>query len=436
MITFDFVLKNYPCYKDIIDTIQEADELCNRAKGSGNEKRAFFLYRDVWLTLVSCFSDRRCVPLVPYVSNRLFECYLYGVGVEQDLGEALCYLDDFRHITSKLPHMLAALNLPKDPNQEQFEILGKQLMLLFNKESEKHGFVVCLCENRILIFSKFRLPFETDSKKNPHHKIFRNSISKIVSRFPRLGGKMLLHARYGTLDEKKGFYDLENVLFYNFGFTKRSMEHRVERGVAFSRIPLEELEKLQSEKNVPPEFCHCYEYLADEAPHAAGERERLIAEWDALPFVAIKSANGVLNYWKAMRGISEGIAVRGNVCTKDKKSRFSLYLEIEKPKEAHLYALSIVKPLLDGIVSALHTGDFDEDETLRFSEKLNVPIEWIKNNNRQGVLGERKYIQLYSGKSGIKWNPADDLCDKVSISVVDGKEWRVGGRVYAVVPCC
>ena len=51
------------------------------------------------------------------------------------------------------------------------------------------------------------------------------------------------------------------------------------------------------------------------------------------------------------------------------------------------------------------------------------------------VLGARegKFVQKY-GKNG-KWNPADDLCNEVSVTIKEGNEYALSGKLYSTIKC-
>ena len=69
-------------------------------------------------------------------------------------------------------------------------------------QKDKHGFA---------IFSKFRIPFDKTK-----HAIINNLKNDIIQSIKLLDSdnKTILLARYGTT-RKQGFYDIENILFYN-----------------------------------------------------------------------------------------------------------------------------------------------------------------------------------------------------------------------------
>ena len=254
-------------------------------------------------------------------------------------------------------------------------------------------------------------------------------IQKALVFFPVVFAGTVFHGRYGTTDTKKSFYDLENVLFYNLNLAAEETT-KYYRNICFSKIAQEELAQIQHCKNIPEEFCHCYEYFADSAPYVSSEKQILIAQWDDLPFSPVKSSMRVSDYWVAMKQNSEKINIFGSIDT-GRKEQFSLHLKIETPKNRELKVLTVMKPLLDAIISALHGGDFSEEEVKLFAEKLGVPEKWIENGSAN-ILGNRQYIQCYPSKNGIKWNPADDLCSKISISVVQGKSWKLSGWIYKI----
>lgn len=423
---------NCEIHRNTIALIEKGDSYCYETSIVKDEVKGIGLYSEAFSTLHTF--DGRCASITPYVSLRLAECHLKGIGTEISFVDAFYFILKARHFLRFLPYQEKICNLPNDPNQKELESCANKLLREVIGKFKNLGFVICLEDNGARIFSKFRLPFQTNVQKHPEYIDLKDAVEQILKFLPRLSQTTTFHARYGTTDDKKAFYDLENVLLYNFGFPKDLFVARLYDGITFSRIDINELKKFQAEENIPKEFCHCYEYFADSNPTVASQRERLIAQWNSQPFVTIESSKGVSHYWKAMRQIADKIEINDIIDT-TVKNRLTLYLEIEKPKAKELYLLGSLKPLLDGIISAFHSGDFDTQEIQLFSEKLDVPKEWI-TNTAFNVLGMRKYVQQYPSKTGIKWNPADDLCDKVSISIVEGEEWRISGRIYEIVPCC
>lgn len=421
---------SYEIHRNTISLIEEGDNYRYGTCLVKNEIKAFELYSKAFSILASF--EGRCASITPYASLRLADCHLNGIGTKISFVDAFYFILKARHFLHFLTIQEKICDLPNDPNKKALELCANKLLEEVIEKFKNLGFIICLGENSARIFSKFRLPFQTNIQKHPEHVDFRDTVEQILKFLPRLSLTTTFHARYGTTDDKKAFYDLENVLLYNFGFSKDLFVAIMYDGITFSRINTNELKKLQAKENIPKEFCHCYEYFADSNPTVVSKRERLIAQWNSKPFVAIELSKSVPHYWKAMRQIADEIEISDSI---DTKNSFSLYLEIEKPKTKELYLLGSLKPLLDGIISALHGGEFDVQETQLFSEKLDVPREWI-TNTKANILGMRRYIQQYPSKTGIKWNPADNLCDKVCISIVEGEEWRISGRIYEIVPCC
>lgn len=419
-------------HKETIALIKKGDDYRYGINELKDEEMAFDLYNKANWKLDSF--EERCVGISPYVCIRLGECYLNGIGTGKDFTEAFYFLLKCKHYLDCLPRVYTVCKIQEDPNRERMEAYVQALLSQLNEEFKKIGFVVCLEDNRVIILSKFRVPFQINAEKHPNLVLLKDCIFQVLKFLPKLYRKSVLHARYGTTDTQKEFYDLENVLFYNFGFPKENFQWILSSGMAFSRMTKSEIKKIQKEKHIAEKFCHCYEYFADSKPQVSGDRENLICEWDFQSFISINSSKGVFDYWKAMKYCSDKINTYGSIDTNSKK-HFSLYLEIEKPKGKKMYVLGSLKPLLDAIVSSMHGGDFSDQEILLFSKKLNVPSEWLKNT-ALNILGKRKYIQQYPSRSGLKWNPADDLCDKVSVSIFEGNDWRIKGRVYEITPYC
>lgn len=425
MIDFQYAEATYSAHQETINLMKLGDNYRYGSRSPTDTAKAFSLYDEAEGILNSF--EGRCSGLSPYVYMRLCECYLYGIGTKASLLKAFDSLIRFKHYLRHLPFVAKVHNAEIDPNCQEMDSLADALLSDINSKFNIYGFNVYLGNNSLQVFSKFRVPFQINRDTQPNCVLLKTVIQRTLVFFPMVFAGTVFHGRYGTTDTKKSFYDLENVLFYNLNLAAEETA-KYHKNICFSKIAQEELAQIQHCKNIPAEFCHCYEYFADSAPYASREKQVLIAQWEDLPFSPVKSTMRVSDYWIAMKRISERINIFGSVNT-SRKEQFSLHLKIEKPKNIELKVLSVIKPLLDAIISALHGGGFSEEEVQLFAEKLGVPENWIENGSTN-ILGNRQYIQCYPSKNGIKWNPADDLCSKVSISVANGDSWKLSGWIY------
>jgi hypothetical protein len=94
--------------------------------------------------------------------------------------------------------------------------------------------------------------------------------------------------------------------------------------------------------------------------------------------------------------------------------------------------VSLIKPLIDGIISALHVHDGSKLDLVakRLSERLDatpaVPAERL-TNRAAAVLGERTLLRPF--QNSVQWNPADDRL--VYIRVLNNSSRMMSGQVLA-----
>lgn len=278
----------------------------------------------------------------------------------------------------------------------------------------------------VVVFSKGRIPFDIP-KINPEIiKRFKTEMLlalKLLQPFDN----SILYARYGTTDETKSFFDVENVLFYNIG--TRNFNALTKQHISFATISCSEIKRLQRQWNIPKEYSHYYEYTLLPKPIPFPKTTKLLAEWDKFRFCKLTGLTPLAS-WNSIKDGADNIKIYDRINC-DSGDAFSLVLEIEKPIQVEFSIMTAMKPFLDGLICAFHSSNFEKDEVDYFSQKLKCDRDKIKNE-KLNVLGERhsKYIQIY--RNNVKWNPADDLCHYVTISIKDGTEWRLSGKIYKV----
>ncbi len=281
----------------------------------------------------------------------------------------------------------------------------------------------------IEVYSKARIPF--DNIKSIDILEFKKILLLAIQQF-LYKPSYILFARYGTTDKTKVFCDLENVLFYNIGTANFS--GLAKEGIVFSQVSEFEIRNKREMLGISDEYAHYYEYLLLPIRKDT-ELSNMIVSWDAIDFCKCKALDPA-DVWKSIH-LSEktfSITERINYQTGD---MFAINLILEKPKRVDFNITTAMKPLLDGLICALHGAcDYDEKSAKMYSDILDCPVEWIYNNNLN-VLGIREYIQKYPrARKGIKWNPADDMCKAVNIQIIEGDAWRLQGTITKIFPCC
>lgn len=280
-------------------------------------------------------------------------------------------------------------------------------------------------EQAIIVFSQRRIPFDMPKTGREIVKTFKNDLIKAINGLQAFEN-CILQARYGTT--KKSFYDIENVLFYNIGTS--NFKPFAKRGVVFSAVSEKEIIELRKSYNIPDEYTHYYEYRIIEKKKQK-EFTSLLAELQNIPLKCLGSSPALI--WKTLRTNENNIETHNSIdCHYG--DTFSIVLEITKPKNVSFNIMTSMKPLLDGLICAFHSSEFSQDELEYFAQKLNCNKSLLAENSID-ILGEResKYLQIY--RNNVKWNPADDLCNYVDISIKDGDDWSVSGKIYSTVKC-
>ncbi|MBE5742518.1 MAG: hypothetical protein E7360_04250 [Clostridiales bacterium] len=317
-------------------------------------------------------------------------------------------------------------------NGGRYSLFGKNPECCCFDETEKclghmpNYFFLKKDESNVVLFSKFRVPFDIPKSKK---ELFNGLKTAIINGIKDMQPKQdcLLQARYGST-EKNSYYDIENILFYNIGTAH--FNGLASRDVVFTAVNRNEIVDLRKKFNIPDEYAHYYEYklVSSGADKKIGG---LLADINSVSIkcIGVKPAT----VWKALREQKEKIGVFDRIET-DKSDTFAIVLNIEKPKGVRFNIMTAMKPLLDGLICALHSSEFNEEELAYFSQTLGCEEE-LFIDNAISVLGYRKNKFLQEYRGNVKWNPADDLCDYVAINVQDGLTWNVRAKVYSTLKC-
>ena len=234
--------------------------------------------------------------------------------------------------------------------------------------------------------------------------------------------KKELYASYTTVDNK--FCDVENILLYNIG------------SGAFTNICVSAFCIERGYGNVPnPQMPHQYKYeLVDTADFVIHRPLKPFAEWkgNVLSANDIKVSNLKASFfWNYIK--KSDVKVFDNEYTDNEK--YGIEISIEAPHIINL--TSIIKPLLDGVICAFHQQDekiFMTDKTLlkRLSNEIGEKnsIKEYLLDNKFNIFGKCDLVKSY--RNGIKWNPADHLCDAIKLRTSPGKSWKIDGRIFSI----
>lgn len=244
-------------------------------------------------------------------------------------------------------------------------------------------------------WTKWALPFD---KHTPVQLQYRNELRTGLM---GLRGETLLHATHTSQHAPRG-PDVENLLFYNV--RAAAFRHLAKDALRFER------------RNAPPppapnpldvEARHHVRYEV----RATGESRFHYTTADACVASArtvctatrqIKDLAGLwLSFKSAMVGNAGSIRLEAN--------SFSIQLTISAPARYRFNLTSIVKPLTDAFISALHCyqGEQLDEVVRRVSLCLTCGPDAIRQlDTRSALLGPRAVPHLRA--KGVQWSPADD----------------------------
>jgi len=217
-------------------------------------------------------------------------------------------------------------------------------------------------------------------------------------------------------------FDVENVLLYNVGLDAFRSSGR--DGVRFQRREWESAPHgLQG--------AHCYHrYVTGAAATGVAQSSGVVlARWRGVPCDAFAREASASVGWLTMRTAEAevfGPARPG--------ARFEIRLTLQVPREATASAVQLLKPLLDGVISAFHdyVGPDLDRMSLRLAEALREEQSRVRSllvGSGLAVLGPRRVIAGWG--EGTQWNPADDLCTSGSLVIERGASqgWLLSGEI-------
>lgn len=238
-------------------------------------------------------------------------------------------------------------------------------------------------------WSSQRLPFEPRGEAAAARNVLRAALAKL-----KASPDQVLAAEYAG--PEAAFFDLENVLFYNVGAA--SFKGATSRGlVAWRR---------RTPPGRPPSgasYRHHHRYRLVPRPDRRTEVPTL-----RFPLPKLTSrlkASEV--WWPASRGASHG--------TPPVAGRYRL--DVEVPSAAP-YIAAFLKPLLDGIVCALHRpSTIDTKAVTRLARGTGwIEAEIIERLSSPSCPALPARTILGSYRAFVKWDPADELCDQFAVT--------------------
>ncbi len=275
-------------------------------------------------------------------------------------------------------------------------------------------------------WSRVALPFQHSSQ--PWTKGLRDEIRASLKILTVPDGQML-RAEYSSLCP--AFRDVENVLLYNVGSS--AFKQLVRSGLQIER----RYQAVSVPVGGPPAIGeHHMRYGAVDAGTGPEFWNRGV---DLIRFeeIELRSLTKVAPIWLAIRRqTAPPVRPAGT-----KPGPFGVRVVVRGTAKAKLQNLAeLVKPLLDGIISAAHTHD--EQQLNVLTDRLVANDIGTSDEIRQQLMDERwsalgvRQLLRPVGAKGVQWNPADDRCVFAEVLLDRSSDidsgWEVTAEIFAV----
>ncbi|MCF8567817.1 hypothetical protein LLE49_24150 [Alicyclobacillus tolerans] len=276
-------------------------------------------------------------------------------------------------------------------------------------------------DSTVELWSTARLPFEPKGWVRQMRDDLRQALQQIRPETH----KPFLQAAY--ISTNTGHFDTENVLLYNVGVA--AFKHLCLHGISFKHTV-----------QVPPscpvtldgDAGHYYRYeVTPTATLPLANDNETIARWNSTACPPLTQSAKPHVLWGLLRQQD------ATTIEMEWSGTFGLELTLSVPRGAVVNVAGLVKPLLDGIVSAFHAhdGSYLSDVTNRLSSLAGLSsayIETLLMESDKAVFGRKRLI--YPHGHGVQWAPNDHLCVEATLHVdyVDDMEWTLSGRLYAI----
>jgi hypothetical protein len=263
------------------------------------------------------------------------------------------------------------------------------------------------------LWSSVRLPFEPKGWVHEMRNELRVAVSALTA-----SPDEVLQATY--VSTENGLFDLENVLFYNVG--SDCFFRSAQGGVRFERA---HVRRMPGNATAPLVHFHQYAPVPREGAFLNWRLAASLARWRSeIPPLSGSTKAGAV--WLAMkRGRVESAVLPDGAVT------FGLSLKLSVPQRSPISVTAVVKPLLDGVVSAFHAHDGTDlaEVAARLATLGIAPQEAasLLTDPRHAVLGARRLLWLRS--EGVQWNPADDALVACELLVERSSRWRLTGEL-------
>ena len=240
----------------------------------------------------------------------------------------------------------------------------------------------------------------------------------------------LLHGTF--LSASRESFDVENALFYN-----------LERTACFARACRTGL-RFERGFERPPgaprglalaDSYHRYELVPVDIGYRHWLEGATLARITTRPFGPANALTKPAIVWHASRtGKVEALAEPGL------PESYGMRVWLSPPSTDPPNPAAVIKPLIDGLVSALHYHD-EPSSLAEISERIARQVGIAADtagaaltDRTDAVLGPRRLAWRW-GEDGVQWNPADDRCvvgDVILASASQDGLWNARAEVFGV----
>lgn len=302
-------------------------------------------------------------------------------------------------LDSQLPGSDAEWPLRENAPEGTASTTVASVLLLPDPEPRFHVASAQAGGRMIEAWSTARLPFEPKDWRRDFRQRLREAVSGLVAT-----SSEVLHAVY--ISPVTSMVDAENVLFYNVDSGRFAAATR--EGLRFERVIA-----------VPPPcpaplasaadryHYHAYRLVARNAPFQYWTPSPILVRWE-VAFPNTAAPWPLAPIWYALKR-----AIPKVLDATPLPGRFGLRVVLTLPAMSRASAVALVKPVFDGVVSALHQHDGTDEAEIaaRLAHELHAEVAEIIGllQSRAGtVLGTRRVVWPWGAT--VQWNPRDEDC--------------------------
>jgi hypothetical protein len=315
----------------------------------------------------------------------------------------------------------ANLGVGSAPNVPMAEQSLRQLFAAYQKTRTAievppgERFTIQAEDDRVEVASTRRVPFEA---RGWTVALKEEATLAIKCMKPRDG--YLIFGEYSAPQSE--LVDAENAVFYNFGTTFR---HLTRSGLRFERA-------YRDESRVPRHVLR-YEWVAPGSPWRNWtDGDLSIAYWPHVTGLSVRVPPRLSQVWWAFR------RAEGSVSSAHYSGPFAVRLTLHTDSAALADGGALVKPMIDGLLCALHSADSVEQEVVRrIAAQVGEPETDVSNHlleRSPAPLGNRRLVWRWRDPGSVQWNPQDDDCVAGEVRIVVSAANRYPHWEAQVVP--